>query len=127
MPQRSQSVASIRLEIVDKSGPVAAKRMYDWDYTIPPEAVRNICMKSASTVDSHSTWLTFSLKAADAEELIGDLHHEMAIISEYLQRTRDCEQATREINFIEVKSPSSESPSWWHPPAGSGRATENML
>jgi hypothetical protein len=51
----------------------------------------------------------------------------MATIAPYLQSTKDCEQAKRPITSIPIRSPTSDSPSWWAPPTTKGDATENML
>ena len=51
----------------------------------------------------------------------------MATIDAYLQRTKECEQATRTITSIPIRSPTSDTPDWWSPPTGTGDATENML
>jgi hypothetical protein len=51
----------------------------------------------------------------------------MATIDAYLQRTKECEQATRTISSIPVRSPTADIPKWWSPPTVTGDATENML
>lgn len=115
------------LEFVDKSGPSASRKMYSWDFTIDPSAVRRVSMKSASSIDSYSTWSKFELSPSDAETLSSELHKRMAAIDDYLQRTKECEQATRTITSIPIRAPTSETPDWWAAPTGTGNATENML
>lgn len=115
------------LEFVDKSGPVAARNMPSWDFMVDPVVVRSVSMKSASSIDSYSTWSKYELGHSDAKAIASDLHNRMATIDAYLQRTKECEQARRSINSIPVRSPTSGSPSWWEPPTATGDATENML
>jgi len=115
------------LEFVDKPGPAASREMYSWDFTVDPGAVGRISMKSASSIDSYSTWSKFELAQSDAKTLTAELHTRMATIDAYLQRTKKCEQATRTITSIRVRSPTSDTPNWWSPPTGTGQATENML
>lgn len=115
------------LEFVDKPGPAASRKMYSWDFTVDPAAIRRISMKAASSIDSNSTWSKFELSQSDAKTLAAELHTRMAKIDAYLQRTKECEQATRTIASIPVRSPTSDTPNWWSPPTGTGDATENML
>ncbi len=42
-------------EFVDKSGPVAARNMSSWDFTVDPAVVRSVSMKYASSIDSYSS------------------------------------------------------------------------
>jgi hypothetical protein len=115
------------LEFVDNAGPSASRKMYSWDFTVDPSAVRRVSMKSASSIDSYSTWSKFELSSSDAETIAAELHNRMSTIDGYLQRTKECEQAIRTITSIPIRSPTSETPNWWSPPTGTGDATENML
>jgi hypothetical protein len=115
------------LEFVNKSGSVAAQKMYRWDFPVDPRNVRRVSLKSASSIDSNSTWSKFELGKSDAELIAVELHRQMAMIGDYIQRTKDCEQATRTITSIPIRSPTSDTPAWWSPPTGNGNATENML
>lgn len=114
-------------EFVDKSGPVAARQMSSWDFTVDPAVVRSVSMKSASSIDSYSTWSKFELGHSVAKTLASELHNRMATIDAYVQRTKECEQAKRSIKSIPIRSPTSGQPSWWAPPTATGDATENML
>ena len=115
------------LEFVDKPGPAASGKMHSWDFTVDPAAVRRVSMKSASSIDSYSTWSKFELPKPDAKTFAAELHARMAIIDAYVQRTKECEQATRAITMIPIRSPTTDTPVWWSPPTGAGDATENML
>ena len=114
-------------EFVNKSGPVAARKMSLPDFTVDPVVVRSISMKSASSIDSYSTWSKFELGHSDAKTIASDLHNRMATIDPYFQRTKECEQSRRSINSIPIRSPTSGPASWWAPPTATGDATENML
>ena len=115
------------LEFIDKPGPAASRKMGSWEFTVDPAAVRQISMKSASSIDSYSRWSKFELSQFDADTIASELHKRMATIDVYLQRKKECEQATRAIVSIPIRSPTSETPDWWLAPAGTGDATENML
>ena len=115
------------LEFVDKTGSAASRRMSAWDFTVDPAAVRRISMKSASSIDSYSTWAKFELGQSDATTITSELHARTATIDANLQRTKECEQATRAITSIPIRSPTCDPPDWWSPPTGTGDATENML
>jgi hypothetical protein len=116
-----------KLEFVDKPGPAASRKMYSWDFTVDPAVIRRISIKSASSIDSYSTWSKFQLAQTDAKTLASELHARMAKIDAYLRRNNECEQATRTITFIPIRSPTSDTPDWWRPPTQTGDATENML
>lgn len=115
------------LEFVDTPGPAATRKMYSWNFTVDPASIRSVSMKEASSIDSYSTWSKFELSQSDAKRLAAEFHTRMATIDAYLQRTKECEQSTRTIASIPVRSPTSDTPGWWSPPTGNGDATENML
>lgn len=115
------------LEFVDEPGPAASRKMHSWEFTVDPVAIRCVSMKSASSIDSYSRWSKYELSLSHAKTLAAELHAGMATIDAYLQRTKECEQATRTISSIEIRSPTSNAPDWWSPPTGVGDATENML
>jgi hypothetical protein len=115
------------LQFADKPGPVAARKMNSWDFTVDPVAVRRVSVKSAAGIDSYSTWSKFELGHSDAKTIAAELHNRMATIAPYFQRTKECEQATRTITSIPMRSPTADPPGWWVPPTANGNATENML
>ena len=115
------------LEFVDRSGPVAARKMYSWDFTVDPADVQRVSMKSASSIDSYSTWSKLMLGQSDAKTIAAELHNRMATIDAYNQRTKECEQAKRSITSIPIRSPTSVTPAWWAPPTGVGDATEKSV
>jgi hypothetical protein len=114
-------------EFVDRTGPVAARYLDSWDFSVDPAKIRRVSRKSASTIDSYSRWSKYELAPSDAQTLASEFHQRMADIMDYLYRNRNCEQATRKITSIPIQSPSSKTLKWWMAPSRSGDATENMI